>query len=181
MATMGIDYEDLTMEEQLGSPKSSQSAKLQSTGVLDCPTCRKPLKRPIYQCINGHQACSSCCKKLNKTCSFCRAHIGDIRCRAMEKVVEASIVPCPNEKYGCNETTTYCNQSSHEKVCSFARCSCPVPNCNYVGSYADLKSHASAAHTWEEGVQFVFDRPIIFCMNLGKRKTVVLRKRKRVI
>ncbi|VVB02886.1 unnamed protein product [Arabis nemorensis] len=176
MAT--IVNEDLTTEQQSESPKSSQSVKLQSTEVLDCPTCCEPLTRPIYQCKNGHLACSSCCKKMNKTCSFCRSHIGDIRCRAMEKVIEASIVPCPNEKYGCKETTMYCNQSSHEKICIFVRCSCPVPNCNYVGSYPDLKRHACAAHYWDEGVQFVFDRPMIIDMNLGKKMMVVLKEEK---
>lgn len=47
MAT--IRNEDLTREEQLGSPKSSQSVKFQSTEFLDCPICCEPLTRPIYQ------------------------------------------------------------------------------------------------------------------------------------
>ncbi|EFH64785.1 hypothetical protein ARALYDRAFT_894342 [Arabidopsis lyrata subsp. lyrata] len=182
MATIGNNFEDLVTNEQSGSPKSSQSVKLQSSDVLDCPTCCEPLKRPIYQCSNGHLSCSSCCKKLNKRCSFCRCNIGDIRCRAMEKVIESSIVPCPNAKYGCKETTTYCNQSSHEKVCVFARCSCPVPNCNYVGSYANLKRHAcSTAHAWDEDdflIPFVFDCPTIFTMNLGRKKIVVFKEEK---
>ncbi|KAG7650777.1 E3 ubiquitin-protein ligase SINA-like 5 [Arabidopsis thaliana] len=176
------EEENVTTDEQSGSPKSSQPVKLQSSDVLDCPTCCEPLKRPIYQCSNGHLACSSCCQKLNKKCSFCRCNIGDIRCRAMEKVIEASIVPCPNAKHGCKETTTYCNQSSHEKVCKFVRCSCPVSNCNYVSSYSNLKSHAcSTAHVWGEDdihFQLVIDRPRIFNMNLGRKKTVVFKEEK---
>ncbi|KAG7586023.1 Zinc finger SIAH-type [Arabidopsis thaliana x Arabidopsis arenosa] len=176
------EEEDDQEQEQSGSPNSSQLVKLQSSDVLDCPTCCEPLKRPIYQCSNGHLACSSCCKKLNKRCSFCRCNIGDIRCRAMEKVIEASLVPCRNAKHGCKETTTYCNQSSHEKVCFYAQCSCPVSNCNYIGSYTNLKRHAcSTAHAWDEDdvlIPFVFDRPRIFTMNLGKKKTVVFKEEK---
>lgn len=95
----------------------------------------------------------------------------------MEKVIEASIVPCPNIKFGCKESTTYGNQSSHEKVCFFVRCSCPVPNCSYVGSYTNLKSHACAAHE-DELFSLVFDSPRIFSMNLGKKKMVVFKVEK---
>ncbi|XP_006302479.2 E3 ubiquitin-protein ligase SINA-like 5 isoform X1 [Capsella rubella] len=178
------EVEEVVKDAQSGSQSSSsssQSVKLQSSDVLDCPTCFEPLNKPIYQCTNGHLACSSCCKRLNKRCSFCRSHIGDIRCRAMEKVIEASIVPCRNAKYGCKETTTYCKQSSHEKVCFFAECSCPVPNCNYIGSYMNLKAHACAVHSWgdEGGLHPVkLDCPILFCMNLRKLKTVVLKEEK---
>ncbi|KAL1192356.1 E3 ubiquitin-protein ligase SINA-like 5 [Cardamine amara subsp. amara] len=172
------DFEDLVTDEQSESSKSSQSVKLQSSDVLDCPTCCEPLNRPIYQCSNGHLACSSCCKKMNKKCSFCRCLIGDIRCIAMEKVIEASIVPCPNAKYGCHETTMYGDQSSHKTLCDFARCFCPVPKCNYMSSYSDLKRHARAAHSWEEGIlhSFVFDIPLIFSMNFGRRNMVIFQE-----
>ena len=43
------EEENVTTDEQSGSPKSSQPVKLQSSDVLDCPTCCEPLKRPIYQ------------------------------------------------------------------------------------------------------------------------------------
>ncbi|XP_010470542.1 PREDICTED: E3 ubiquitin-protein ligase SINA-like 5 isoform X1 [Camelina sativa] len=175
MATIVDDSEDVVTEAQ----SKTQSVKLQSSDVLDCPICFEPLKKPIYQCTNGHLSCSSCCKKINNRCSFCTSPIGDIRCRAMEKVIEATIVPCPNAKYGCKESTTYGNKSSiHEKVCVFARCFCPLQNCNYVGSYTDLKGHANAAHSWEEYglISFVFDRPLIFGMNINEKKMVVFRE-----
>ncbi|CAH2065706.1 unnamed protein product [Thlaspi arvense] len=188
MATIGNDSEDVITEAQSrrsvsSSPSGSssqQSVKLKCSEVLDCPTCCEPLKKPIYQCTNGHIACSSCCKKLKRKCPFCRSHIGDIRCRAMEKVLEASIVPCRNAVYGCRETISYGDQSSHEKRCVFIRCTCPLSHCNYTGSYSDLKQHARSSHSWdaENLIPFVFDAPQIFSMNLCKRKMTVFQEEK---
>lgn len=49
MATIGNDFEDGITEAQSETPKSSQSVKLQSSDVLDCPTCCEPLMSTIYQ------------------------------------------------------------------------------------------------------------------------------------
>ncbi|CAA7030330.1 unnamed protein product [Microthlaspi erraticum] len=147
-----------------------QSVKLKSSDVLDCPTCREPLKKPIYQCSsNGHLACSPCVTKRLNRCTFCRSHIGDIRCRAMEKIIETSIVPCRNSVYGCQETFTYGNKpSSHENLCGYMPCSCPLPGCNFIGSYSRLRYHARSSHSWgkENHVQFTLDRPIDFNLDL---------------
>lgn len=51
IATIDNGFEDVVTEAESGSQSSSssQSVKLQSSDVLDCPTCCEPLKRPIYQ------------------------------------------------------------------------------------------------------------------------------------
>lgn len=51
MATIGNDFEDVITEAQSETPKSSQSVKLQSSDVLDCPTCCEPLMSTIYQVL----------------------------------------------------------------------------------------------------------------------------------
>ncbi|KAJ4909683.1 Protein with RING/U-box and TRAF-like domains [Raphanus sativus] len=108
------------------SEQQQQYVTLKSSDVLDCPTCCEPLTTPIYQCANGHVACSSCCEALRKRCAFCRSHIGSIRCRAMEMVIESSTVQCRYSLHGCGETTPYGrNQSSHEELCAFVPCVCP--------------------------------------------------------
>ena len=99
-----------------------------------------------YQCDNGHVACSSCCTKLRYMCPACTLSIGNYRCRIMEKVIKAIIVPCPNAKHGCTKTFSYGKELVHEKKCSFALCYCPEPNCNYSGIYKDLYSHYDADH-----------------------------------
>lgn len=137
----------------------------------------------FLQCSEGHLACSPCVTKLKNRCPFCRSHMGDIRCRAMEKIIETSIVSCRNSVYGCKEASTYGNQSSsHEKLCVYVPCSCPLPDCHYTGSYADLKSHALFSHSWvkDNHVQFTLDKPILFNLNLlgkGKENVTVLRER----
>ncbi|CAE5963142.1 unnamed protein product [Arabidopsis arenosa] len=114
--------------------------------LLDCPVCSNALTIRIFQCDNGHVACSSCCRKLRHKCPSCSLPIGNYRSRIMEKVVKAVIVPCPNAKHGCTETFSYGKELVHEKKCSFALCYCPAPKCNYSGVYKDLYSHYAAKH-----------------------------------
>ncbi|KAG2325294.1 hypothetical protein Bca52824_008022 [Brassica carinata] len=132
------------------------SVALLDPDVLDCPICCEPLKIPIFQCNNGHLACSLCCGKLKNICPSCKIPIGYSRCRAMEKVVEASIISCPNAKYGCKKSTSYGNRSSHEKQCVFHPCSCPMRGCNYIGSYKHLYNHVRAKHR-DELILFIWD------------------------
>ncbi|KAL0866647.1 hypothetical protein Bca101_045765 [Brassica carinata] len=109
--------------------------------VLDCPVCFEPLTIPIFQCDNGHLACSSCCSKLRDICPTCGSPIGHIRCRGMETVIESVFLPCINAKLGCAKRIPFLKQSTHKKECCFSFCSCPVQDCNYTGTYTDLYDH----------------------------------------
>ncbi|KAL1206998.1 E3 ubiquitin-protein ligase SINA-like 7 [Cardamine amara subsp. amara] len=100
-----------------------------------------PVIEPIEMCDNGHVACSCCCPKLSNKCPACASSIGQIRCRAMESVLESIFVPCRNEKLGCTQNVSYVKESTHAKECYFSPCSCPVQDCDYTGSYKDLYSH----------------------------------------
>ncbi|CAG7903941.1 unnamed protein product [Brassica rapa] len=168
----------------LGSSSSSSSipsspVKLNSTEILDCPTCLEPLRGPIYQCHNGHITCSPCLPRVYKHCPVCRMPIGDIRCRAMEMVIESSAVPCRYAMYGCKETTLYGDQA-HEKVCLYTRCQCPVTNCNYAGGYKEVEAHARLLHSWdvEDLTPFVFNTPQIFSINLARTSRAVFQEEK---
>ena len=90
--------------------------------------------------------------------------IGDIWCRPIEKVIKTCLVACSNAKYGCKQSTRYDKVANHEKLCVFAPCSCPVRNCNYVGSYKDLNNHFRATHKRIPGeiMSFVFNSPKLF-------------------
>ncbi|KAJ4884080.1 Protein with RING/U-box and TRAF-like domains [Raphanus sativus] len=162
------------------SSSSSQLSITLKSSDLDCPTCLEPLKGPIYQCRNGHITCSACLNKVHKKCPACRIPIGDIRCRAMERVIESSVVPCCNAVYGCKETSSYGNGSAHEEVCVYVRCFCPLPNCSYTGAYKDLQTHALNTHSWdvENLIPFEFDYAQIFSMNLAKSKTALFQEEK---
>ncbi|CAH8363859.1 unnamed protein product [Eruca vesicaria subsp. sativa] len=109
--------------------------------LLDCPVCCHALTNPIFQCDNGHIACSCCCIILRNKCHSCTLPIGVYRNRMMERVVEAVMVPCPNAKHGCTEKFSYGKELVHVKQCSFALCYCPAPGCNYAGLCNDLYRH----------------------------------------
>ncbi|KAF8100009.1 hypothetical protein N665_0233s0011 [Sinapis alba] len=124
----------------------ARSGTLLDLDLLDCPVCCQALTQHVFQCDNGHIACSSCCLKLRNKCPACTLPIGNHRCRIMERIVEAVTVPCPNAKHGCTEKFSYGKELAHEKECTFALCYCPSPNCNYAGVYKDLYSHYDANH-----------------------------------
>ncbi|KAL5809984.1 hypothetical protein ACOSQ3_026680 [Xanthoceras sorbifolium] len=114
--------------------------------VLDCFICFDPLTIPVFQCENGHVACSSCCSKLGNKCPSCCSPIGHNRCRAIEKVLESVKVICANSKYGCKETMSYSQSHDHEKTCRHAPCSCPLSDCCFVGSSSQLYQHFIGRH-----------------------------------
>ncbi|CAA7019545.1 unnamed protein product [Microthlaspi erraticum] len=124
----------------------ARSGTMFELDLLDCPVCFKALTAPIYQCDNGHIACSSCCVDVRHKCSACTLPIGNYRCRIMERVVEAIIVPCPNTKHGCPEKFSYGEELVHEKQCGFALCHCPERSCKYAGVYKDLYLHYNDNH-----------------------------------
>ncbi|KFK40945.1 hypothetical protein AALP_AA2G064200 [Arabis alpina] len=122
------------------------SAMLFDLDSLSCPICFEVLTIPIFQCDNGHLACSSCCPKLGNKCPSCASPIGHNRCRAMETVLESVCVPCRNAKLGCTKKASYGNELTHEKECKFSLCSCPVEDCNYTALHEDLYVHYTKIH-----------------------------------
>ncbi|KAG7589118.1 Zinc finger SIAH-type [Arabidopsis suecica] len=141
----------LSMENDGGTASGNEverSVTLFELDLLDCPICCNKLTTPIYQCDNGHIACSSCCIKVKHKCPYCSLSIGIYRSRIMEKILEAVFIKCPNAKHGCPEKIPYKkeSESAHEKECSFTLCYCPETNCNYTGVYKDLYGHYHANH-----------------------------------
>ncbi|KAJ4868695.1 E3 ubiquitin-protein ligase SINA-like 2 [Raphanus sativus] len=118
-----------------------RSGTLFDLDLLDCPVCCHALTSPIFQCDNGHIACSSCCVNMRNKCPSCTLPIGVHRNRMMERVLEAIIVPCPNAKHGCTEKFSYGKELVHEKECSLSLCYCPAPGCTYAGLCNDLYLH----------------------------------------
>ncbi|CAH8363034.1 unnamed protein product [Eruca vesicaria subsp. sativa] len=58
-----------TFEEKVGENgrgTEARSGTMFDLGLLDCPVCCHALTNPIFQCDNGHIACSSCCLKLRR-------------------------------------------------------------------------------------------------------------------
>ncbi|CAL9224488.1 unnamed protein product [Arabidopsis halleri] len=136
----------VTANKRLARKTSAHaSVALLDQDVLECPICCEPLKIPIFQCINGHLACTPCWKKGKNICPSCQKPVKyEFRCRAMEKVVEAARVSCPNA--GCKKNISYTNLSSHEGQCVFAQFYSPIRDCNYSCLSKDLFNHVRANH-----------------------------------
>ncbi|KAK9091711.1 hypothetical protein Sjap_024888 [Stephania japonica] len=122
------------------------SVILSDPEVLDCTICIEPLFPPVFQCENGHIACSSCCTKLSNKCPFCSWPIGYNRCLAIEKVIESIKVSCRHAPYGCDATFNYNQKTTHEETCSCAPCTCPIADCAFHGSPKQLSLHFSEKH-----------------------------------
>ncbi|CAH8302503.1 unnamed protein product [Eruca vesicaria subsp. sativa] len=129
------------MECVVSSTEDKSRTGILNLDLLSCPICVEPFTIPIFQCDNGHLACSSCCPKLRNKCPSCACPIGHSRCRAMETVLESTSIPCQNAEFGCTQKLTHGEESTHEKTCTFSPCSCPVQDCNYTGSCKDLYVH----------------------------------------
>ncbi|WOL09464.1 E3 ubiquitin-protein ligase [Canna indica] len=109
--------------------------------LLDCSICYEPLRPPIFQCQNGHVACSSCCSKLFNKCHICSHAICYSRCLILEKVIESTKFSCMYADYGCNRSMCYTDKGTHEETCIYAPCSCPARNCYFCGSREMLSAH----------------------------------------
>ncbi|KAL0541422.1 hypothetical protein IC582_021467 [Cucumis melo] len=144
-------------------PNGSVSMFLIDPEVLDCSICCEPLSIPIFQCENGHIACSSCCNKLKNKCATCSWPIGYNRCRAVEKVLESIKLPCKQSKFGCKEIIGYGNESDHEKTCLYAPCLCPYSDCKFIASAKQLSLHFSNKHT-NSATNFHFSSSFTICL-----------------
>ncbi|XP_015583003.2 E3 ubiquitin-protein ligase SINA-like 10 [Ricinus communis] len=144
--------------------------------VLDCPICYECLSIPVFQCENGHTACSSCCRKLAHKCPSCSLPIGYNRCRAIEKVLESVKLPCHNLKYGCKEMVSYSKKLDHDKICNNTPCSCPLSGCSFVGSSRQLYQHFSIKHKGSAApFRYNITFPVFFTLN---DKSLILQEEK---
>ncbi|KAG2308280.1 hypothetical protein Bca4012_082654 [Brassica carinata] len=116
----------ITQKRQRTSTESEEKKK--RTGTLldldatDCPVCFDSLTIPIFQCENGHIACSTCCGKLSQKCATCSLPTLS-RNRALERILELLTVPCPNA--GCSQTVPYAETSTHVNHCAYTHRPCP--------------------------------------------------------
>jgi E3 ubiquitin-protein ligase SIAH1 len=92
--------------------------------------------------------------------------IGYNRCRAIEKVLESLKVSCSNSSYGCKESICYSKKYEHDKICTHAPCTCPLPACNYQGSSKRLYGHCMSKHLCDlTSFQFNTSFPLFFMVD----------------
>ncbi|KAG6656780.1 hypothetical protein CIPAW_04G045400, partial [Carya illinoinensis] len=95
----------------------------------------------------------------------------DVVCGDIEVVVDSVRMACRNREYGCNETVDYIN-NFHEETCTYAPCSCPLPDCNFVGSTDQLSLHFSSKH-WDSGRRFRYNVPLAVSLRMKEQFLVL--------
>ncbi|KAK8711897.1 hypothetical protein V6N13_147156 [Hibiscus sabdariffa] len=172
------ELEESGAEQGAMSPQTARDGSISITltdpEVLDCSICYDALSIPVFQCENGHIACSTCCIKMRNRCPSCSTTIGNSRCRAIEKVLESVKVSCQNLKYGCKEAFSYSLKQKHEKACPFVPCSCPLSECCFEGSSEDLRVHFGIVHRYSV-TRFLYDRLVSITVGVSE-KSLILRE-----
>ncbi|XP_020203981.1 protein MAIN-LIKE 1 isoform X2 [Cajanus cajan] len=87
-------------------------------------------------------------------------------------VVESIAAPCQNREYGCNEIVDYMTSNDHEVTCIYSPCTCPLQDCNYVGSFEQLALHFSSKH-WDSGRRFKYNRPLAISLHMDEKFLVL--------
>ncbi|KAJ0873522.1 putative transcription factor C2H2 family [Helianthus annuus] len=149
-------YEELEPDDDEEEDDDELKVVLTDPDVLDCPICLDPLSTPVFQCENGHIACSLCCSKVKRKCPSCCMPIGYNRCRAIEKVIESVKVSCKNAQHGCKTTMTYGKKTEHEQMCPFVTCYCPHPSCPFGGTSRNMYIHFGIQHA-ASTTRFTYD------------------------
>ncbi|KAJ0260302.1 Seven-in-absentia protein [Hirschfeldia incana] len=153
--------------------KKKRTGTLLDLDATDCPVCFDSLTIPIFQCENGHIACSTCCGKLRAKCATCSKTIRS-RNRALERILELLTVPCPND--GCSETLPYAEKSTHVKHCAYTQRTCPFSSCDFICSFKDLYEHCVAAKHCEEEDSDMFERGTRVFIHPVSGKRIILKE-----
>ncbi|XP_041007651.1 uncharacterized protein LOC121252194 isoform X2 [Juglans microcarpa x Juglans regia] len=95
----------------------------------------------------------------------------DVVCGDIEVVVDSVRMACRNSEYGCNETVDYIN-NFHEETCTYAPCSCPLPDCDFIGSSDQLSLHFSSKH-WDSGRRFRYNVPLAVSLRMKEQFLVL--------
>ncbi|KAJ3693918.1 hypothetical protein LUZ60_009398 [Juncus effusus] len=136
-------------QEQEEDIKGDEGISIEDPKVLDCCICHGPLRPPILQCKHGHSTCGTCFATLLDRCQHCTSATAEvIRNLALEKVLEAAKVFCPNKHFGCNLRIPYYQESQHKRSCLFSPCFCPAGLCPFKGSALAILDHVLDAHNW---------------------------------
>ncbi|KAI9126558.1 hypothetical protein K1719_002154 [Acacia pycnantha] len=141
--------------------------------ILNCCICCQPLTIPVFQCKNGHIACSTCCVQLAHKCYSCTAPIGNIRCRAIEKVLGSLEISCRYARHGCIEKIILINKCIHEKDCIYTPCWCPIFGCQFTAPSKKLSQHINHEHHGSF-INFYYDS--FLYLTLLNKKVVILKE-----
>ena len=122
--------------------------------ALACPTCRKCLLPPIWQCPSSHPLCDQCSRYI-MTCSVCHSDLKTReRCFRLEQISRnLSNIDCRNAKSkGCSFSGSVDEVKNHELNCYYdePEFSCLMQGqCLWVGRAAAFPRHLMEVHELE--------------------------------
>lgn len=120
---------------------------ISDTDVLDCEVCMEALSPPIYQCTNGHYACSVCVENMKHKCHACKSPIDkSIRNLGLEKILGSLKRKCEFSSEGCKKMPAYLDVVMHERSCWYRPHACPLSRCSFRGNLLNMTSHFTASH-----------------------------------
>jgi len=99
--------------------------------TLECPVCLQTIKDPpVFLCANGHQLCYKCREPLKaegKPCPVCQGELTDVRCRAVEKMLEKlPKTKCKHDGCTFSMANVQLVKSHEEKECSLRPVLCSI-------------------------------------------------------
>jgi E3 ubiquitin-protein ligase SIAH1 len=101
---------------------------------------------------------------------MCSRDGGYRRCVAVDHILYAITVPCPNAAHGCAARTPYHDSHGHAAGCPHAPCFCPEPGCGFAaGATAALLAHFTGTHGWPATVMWRRRAAVGVPLQEGKR------------
>jgi len=119
--------------------------------VLECPVCMEYMRPPIILCVNGHNICHTCRRKLDD-CPTCRKRFLSTRCVGLEKVAREFKYPCTYQQFGCKEVFAHDKLDEHQAECLYRQLTCPAARCSphiqcdWTGNYSEARNHLMENH-----------------------------------
>lgn len=77
-------------------------------------------------------------------------------------------IACRNMPRGCKEKFSYSKRLAHEKICTFAPCSCPYIGCDYSNTCKYVYAHFYEKHA-QSSKQFRINEPGIFSLDKNQK------------
>ena len=118
---------------------------------IECPICLQIMSKDISLTSCGHHFCTSCIKKIRKSCPTCRATSYQIFPDAdRQRYIRGLQVYCSNKKYGCTwkgelkNLSGHINKDKREGDCQFEVVKCRYWAgliCSVKKKRADLANH----------------------------------------
>lgn len=102
------------------SEASGIDSSLNLEELLCCPVCLEICRPPIFQCVLGHNICSTCKPRVAGVCPICRQNVlGNMRNIGLEAVYNSTKFACAYKQLGCRELVRGDRFQTHISYCPY--------------------------------------------------------------